>query len=171
MTNVRQLNLPQWRRLAEKPENRCIIPLTEFCEWSREKDPEMGIKGEMWFNVIDQPVFGVAGFWQAIGDKPGFAMVTCDANELVKPIHPKAMITILHENEWGLPALTKTRPWRSPADKEKGARSDALRWSQFSTMANVYIFRRFGSSVRLISSRSASNPDHHRYNRQSGLRA
>jgi putative SOS response-associated peptidase YedK len=28
MTNVRQLGLPQWRRLAEKPENRCLIPLT-----------------------------------------------------------------------------------------------------------------------------------------------
>jgi putative SOS response-associated peptidase YedK len=27
-------------------------------------------------------------------------MVTCDANELVAPIHPKAMITILHEDEW-----------------------------------------------------------------------
>ncbi|WBO23911.1 SOS response-associated peptidase family protein [Sphingomonas abietis] len=100
MTNVRQLNLPQWRRLAEKPENRCIIPLTEFCEWSRDKDPEMGIKGEMWFATTDQPIFGVAGFWQMIGDKPGFSMVTCDANEMVKPIHPKAMITILREDDW-----------------------------------------------------------------------
>ena len=79
MTNVRNLGLPQWRRLAERPENRCIIPLTEFCEWGREKDPEMGIKGEMWFACADQPIFGVAGLWQAIGDKPGFAMVTCDA--------------------------------------------------------------------------------------------
>lgn len=100
MTNVRNLGLPQWRRLAERPENRCIIPLTEFCEWPPNKDPELGIKGEMWFGVIDQPIFGVAGFWQAIGDKPGFSMVTCDPNELVAPIHPKAMITILHEDQW-----------------------------------------------------------------------
>lgn len=34
MTNVRNLGLPQWRRLAEKPENRCLVPLTEFCEWT-----------------------------------------------------------------------------------------------------------------------------------------
>jgi putative SOS response-associated peptidase YedK len=27
-------------------------------------------------------------------------MVTCDPNELVAPIHPKAMITILHESDW-----------------------------------------------------------------------
>ena len=100
MTNVRTLNAPQWRRLVERPENRCIIPLTEFCEVAREKDPEMGIKGEMWFACTDQPIFGVAGFWQAIGDKPGFAMVTCDANEVVALIHPKAMIMILHEADW-----------------------------------------------------------------------
>ena len=100
MTNVRSLGLPQWRRLAERPENRCLIPLTEFCEWSRDKDPEHGIKGEMWFRVTDQPIFAVAGFWQAIADKPGFAMVKCDANELVAPIHPKAMITVLEEADW-----------------------------------------------------------------------
>jgi putative SOS response-associated peptidase YedK len=27
-------------------------------------------------------------------------MVTCDPNELVEPIHPKAMITILEEQDW-----------------------------------------------------------------------
>jgi putative SOS response-associated peptidase YedK len=27
-------------------------------------------------------------------------MVTCDPNELVAPIHPKAMITILAEEDW-----------------------------------------------------------------------
>ena len=33
MTNVRNLGLPQWRRLAAEPHNRCLVPLTEFCEW------------------------------------------------------------------------------------------------------------------------------------------
>jgi putative SOS response-associated peptidase YedK len=102
MTNVRQLGLPQWRRLAASPENRCLIPLTEFAEWTPEKDAEHGIKGEMWFHVTDQPTFAVAGFWQAIGDYRGFAMVTCEPNELVAPIHPKAMITILAESDWEL---------------------------------------------------------------------
>ena len=104
MTNVRNLNLPQWRRLAEQPANRCLIPLTEFCEWTPKKldagDGKPPLKGEMWFAVDDQPVFAVAGFWQAIGDERCFAMVTCDPNELVKPIHPKAMITILEEADW-----------------------------------------------------------------------
>ena len=37
MTNVRTLALPQWRRLAAGPHNRCLIPLTEFFEWTPEK--------------------------------------------------------------------------------------------------------------------------------------
>lgn len=37
MTNVRNLKLPQWRKLAVDPANRCLIPPTEFCEWTSEK--------------------------------------------------------------------------------------------------------------------------------------
>lgn len=103
MTNVRNLALPQWRRLAKRPENRCLVPLTEFCEWTPELH-QVGdgkpIKGEMWFAVTDQPVFAVAGFWQRTAKGNGFTMVTCDANELVAPIHPKAMITVLEEADW-----------------------------------------------------------------------
>jgi putative SOS response-associated peptidase YedK len=99
MTNVRNLSLPVWRKLAEKPENRCIIPLTEFCEFTPEKhdleDGKPPLKGEMWFGVPDQPVFAVAGFWQRTTEGNGFTMVTCDPNALVAPIHPKAMITVL----------------------------------------------------------------------------
>ena len=99
MTNVRQLSLPQWRRLAEKPEQRCLIPLTEFCEWTPESHAigkGKPIKGEMWFACTDQSMFAMAGFWQHLaGDKRGFTMVTCDPNEMVAPIHPKARITIL----------------------------------------------------------------------------
>ena len=35
MTNVRDLG--RWRALASRPENRCLMPLTEFCEWTPEK--------------------------------------------------------------------------------------------------------------------------------------
>jgi putative SOS response-associated peptidase YedK len=96
ITNVRDLK--RWRPRLEKPEGRCIIPLTEFCEWTPDKHDIGGgkpIKGEMWFDVVDQDVFAVAGVWQQLGDKRWFAMLTCDANPLVEPIHPKAMITIL----------------------------------------------------------------------------
>ena len=103
MTNVRNLALPQWRRLAERRENRCLVPLTEFCEWAPEAtefgDGKKPVRGEMWFDVPDDPIFAVAGFWQRTARGTGFTMVTCDANEIVAPIHPKAMITILHPDD------------------------------------------------------------------------
>lgn len=103
MTNVRQLHLPQWRALAERPENRCLVPLTEFAEFTPDKhdlgDGKPPLKGEMWFSVNDQPTFAVAGFWQATAEGNAFAMVTCAPNSLVAPIHPKAMITILRPED------------------------------------------------------------------------
>jgi putative SOS response-associated peptidase YedK len=103
MTNVRNLKLAQWRALASDPAHRCLIPLTEFCEFTPEKhdlgDGKPPLKGEMWFDVLDQDVFAIGGFWRQIGDQRYFAMVTCDPNELVAPIHPKAMITILHPSD------------------------------------------------------------------------
>jgi putative SOS response-associated peptidase YedK len=37
MTNVRNLALPQWKRLAEQTEQRCLVPLTAFAEWTPDK--------------------------------------------------------------------------------------------------------------------------------------
>jgi hypothetical protein len=38
-------------------------------------DGKKPLKGEMWFAVPDQPVFAVAGFWQATEAGNSFAMV------------------------------------------------------------------------------------------------
>ena len=100
ITNVR--DLARWRPRLERPEGRCLIPLTEFCEWTptvHQVGEGKPIKGEMWFDVTDQDVFAVAGVWQQLGDQRWFAMLTCDANELVAWYHPKAMITIVHPDD------------------------------------------------------------------------
>lgn len=126
MTNVRNLALPQWRKLAEKPENRCLVPLTEFCEFTPEKhdlgDGKPALKGEMWFAVPSQPVFAVAGFWQTTAEGNGFTMVTCDPNALVSPIHPKAMITILSPDDidtWLRGSYDDVVRLQKPFDPEK----------------------------------------------------
>lgn len=102
MTNVRDL-VGRWKPLASDPAKRCLIPVTEFAEWTPDRhdlgDGKPPIKGEMWFRATDQELFAIAGFWQEIGGEKFYAMVTCDANELVKPIHPKAMVTILHRDD------------------------------------------------------------------------
>ena len=102
LTNVRDLK--RWRSRLEDPGQRCLVPLTEFAEWTAKPvdlgDGKKPIKGEMWFTVSDQPVFAVAGVWQQLGDVRHFAMMTCDPNDLVAPIHPKAMITILPPEDY-----------------------------------------------------------------------
>lgn len=75
------------------------MPLTEFCEWTPDTHragSARATKGRIWFGVVDQPTFIMAGFWQETKEGRGFTMVTCDPNEFVAPIHPEAMITILH---------------------------------------------------------------------------
>lgn len=96
-TNVRQLD--RWRWLTTLPERRCLIPVSEFCEQTAQRydlgDGKPALSGQMWFATTDQPQFAIAGFWQAIGANRHFAMVTCNPNSMVAPIHPKAMVTIL----------------------------------------------------------------------------
>jgi putative SOS response-associated peptidase YedK len=140
MTNVRNLALPQWKALASKPEQRCLIPLTEFCEWTPDKhdlgDGKPKLKGEMWFALPDQPIFAVAGFWHHIMDGNGFAMVTCDPNDLVAPIHPKAMITILHPDDhdrWLTGTLEDVVALQQPYDE----RSMNVRGPSFPTRAAI----------------------------------
>jgi putative SOS response-associated peptidase YedK len=62
MTNVRNPALPQWRKLGADPARRCLVPLTESCEWTPEPielgDGKKSVNGAMWLQVTDQPLFG-----------------------------------------------------------------------------------------------------------------
>lgn len=104
VTNVRNIKSPFWRAWL-KSEFRCLVPATAFCEWSdtRPKIPHWFALGE------DRPLFAFAGIWRAwTGERKGlsgahhlFAFLTTDANEVIGPIHAKAMPVILvNESEW-----------------------------------------------------------------------
>lgn len=71
MRNVRNLGLPQWHRLSENPANRCLVPLTDFCEWTPAKhalgDGKPPLKGEMWYASQSLPFVMVAA---ALEHKP-----------------------------------------------------------------------------------------------------
>jgi putative SOS response-associated peptidase YedK len=62
--NVRNLTLRQSRNFASRPDTRCVVPLIEFREFTPDKHNLEGgkppLKGEMWFQVVDQLVFAVA---------------------------------------------------------------------------------------------------------------
>lgn len=96
VTNVRNLSSPFWRSALANPERRCLVPVTSFCEWTGEK----GAKTKVWFEVTDQEVFAFAGIWRPAEDGTRMAFLTCEPNQLVGAVHPKAMPVILRSDDY-----------------------------------------------------------------------
>jgi putative SOS response-associated peptidase YedK len=99
VTNVRNLASPMWRNALADPARRCLVPVTAFSEWSSDPDPATGRKRKHWFALRDSELFAFAGLWRPSRDGPRYAFLTCDANELVGRVHPKAMPVILDTPE------------------------------------------------------------------------
>lgn len=95
VTNIRNLASPMWRAALADPARRCLVPVTEFSEWSHAADPVTGRKRKHWFALKDQPLFAFAGLWRVAEDGARFAFLTCEPNALVERIHPKAMPVII----------------------------------------------------------------------------
>ena len=97
VTNVRNLDSPFWRSALGDRERRCIVPVTRFCEWTAEPDPQTRRKSKVWFGLHEQddPLFAFAGIWRPGEGGPFMAFLTCDANAIVGAVHPKAMPVIL----------------------------------------------------------------------------
>lgn len=115
VTNVRNVGSPHWRRWLG-PQNRCLVPVTKFAE------PRPGGRGagNAWFQPRSgEPMF-FAGIWvpqwtsiRKLKDGPTtddlFGFLTCEPNEEVGTIHPKAMPVILAASgEW---QLWLSAPW------------------------------------------------------------
>jgi putative SOS response-associated peptidase YedK len=92
VTNVRNLKSPYWRGWL-KPEWRCLVPATSFCEWTDTRP-----KVTHWFALDERrPLFAFAGIWRLwTGERKGetgehrlFAFLTTESNEVVKPIHAR----------------------------------------------------------------------------------
>ena len=98
VTNVRNVKSPYWRGWL-KPEFRSLVPATSFCEWTDAKP-----KVTHWFALDEsRPLFFFAGIWRPwTGDRKGesgehllYSFLTCESNDVVRPIHAKAMPVIL----------------------------------------------------------------------------
>jgi putative SOS response-associated peptidase YedK len=98
VTNVRNLKSLYWRGWL-KPESRCLIPATSFCEWT-----DASPKVTHWFGLDDsRPLFAFAGIWRPwTGTRKNipaqhclYSVLTTEPNAIVKPIHSKAMPVIL----------------------------------------------------------------------------
>ena len=103
ITNIRNTKSPHWRRWLG-PANRCLVPMSSFCEYADTKPK----KTPMWFAIDDsRPLVAFAGIWTdwtgTRGTKANpvegqhllYGFLTCEPNDVVAPIHPKAMPVIL----------------------------------------------------------------------------
>ena len=103
ITNIRNTASPHWRRWLG-PVNRCLVPVTSFCEYADTKPR----KTPTWFALDEErPLFAFAGIWTTWhgirgtkanpvkGEHRLFGFLTTDANGIVGPIHPKAMPVML----------------------------------------------------------------------------
>jgi putative SOS response-associated peptidase YedK len=106
VTNARHLESRYWQPWL-KAENRCLVPATSFCEPSDAPGPD-GKKIWTWFALGEsRPLFAFAGLWRPWSGTRGtkarpvegehilFSFLTTAANEIVKPVHKKAMPVIL----------------------------------------------------------------------------
>lgn len=98
VNNIADLTSFMWRFVAPRPEHRCIIPLTGFCEAEGEK----GAKTRTWFRVRGQPIFAWAGMWKESHEwGPVYSGLMTDCNEAVRPVHDR-MPVLLHEQDYDL---------------------------------------------------------------------
>ncbi|GAA4020482.1 SOS response-associated peptidase family protein [Sphingomonas swuensis] len=98
VTNIRNLASPFWRSALNRPDRRCVVPVTRFCEWEGEK----GAKRKVWFGLHDhqEPLFGFAGLWRPGEAGVGYmAFLTCEPNSVVGAVHPKAMPVMLRPTD------------------------------------------------------------------------
>ena len=124
---VRTVTSPFWRTWLT-PEFRCLGPVPAFCEWSDSRP-----KVQHWFELAGgeaPPAFAFAGIWRPwrgtrkgeTGEHRLFSFLTCESNEIVRPIHAKAMPVVLADREdWDLwltgsteEALELQRPCPAP---------------------------------------------------------
>jgi putative SOS response-associated peptidase YedK len=74
---------------------RCLVPADGFYEW-REDD---GRKQPVWISRADGDLFAFAGIWAELSRDDGeaihsCAIVTCEPNELMRPIHDRMPVVL-----------------------------------------------------------------------------
>jgi putative SOS response-associated peptidase YedK len=108
ITNVRNVASSYWRGWL-KPNFRCLVPATSFCEYTDNLP-----KVPHWFALgPDRPPFAFAGIWRPWTGTRGtkaapqegehllFSFLTTEPNDVVRPVHAKAMPVLLTgEAEW-----------------------------------------------------------------------
>ncbi|HVK79550.1 MAG TPA: SOS response-associated peptidase family protein [Verrucomicrobiae bacterium] len=113
VTNLRNIASSHWRPIFGV-EHRCLVPFTAFSEY--DDASRKGAKALRWFARPDRGMAMLAGIWREWEGVRGtkkepvegkhllFSFLTTNANDLVRPIHAKAMPVVLtdaaQQEEW-----------------------------------------------------------------------
>jgi putative SOS response-associated peptidase YedK len=100
VTNIRNTTSKHWKRWLGV-ENRCVVPFTSFSEFSKPHG------GDVWFAFDEsRPLAVFAGIWtnwtsvrkvrEGLTTNDLFGFLTTEPNDVVGPVHPKAMPVILN---------------------------------------------------------------------------
>ena len=85
---------------------RCLIPANGFYEWRKDAS---GRKTPVWFRREDDAPVAFAGIWAreraAVGEVETCAVITCEANGLVAPVHHRMPVIV---------PRTAYREWLNP---------------------------------------------------------
>ncbi len=108
VTNIRNIKSPHWRPLLGVS-HRCLVPFTAFSEY--EDASPKGAKVIRWFAPPERGVLFFAGIWNTwrgdygskkepnVGEHRLFSFLTTEANDLVRPVHAKAMPVVLRTED------------------------------------------------------------------------
>lgn len=95
VNNIANLDSFTWRFIAPKPEHRCLIPLTGFCEAEGAK----GSKCRTWLSVKEQPIVAWAGMWTDSKEWGAvYSGLMTDCNEAIRPIHTRMPVLLQEED-------------------------------------------------------------------------
>lgn len=108
VTNIRNIASPHWRPVLG-PAHRCLVPFTAFSEY--EDNSPRGAKIIRWFAPRNRGMLMFAGIWRSwsgdygskkepnFGDHLLYSFLTTEPNDIVRPVHAKAMPVVLATQE------------------------------------------------------------------------
>jgi putative SOS response-associated peptidase YedK len=108
---------PSWRGPWTRGQ-RCVLPATGFYEWHVNEDRS---KTPFYITCADQPVFGLAGLWDASRADDGSVIQSC----AIVTMSPNSLLAEIHNAKQRMPAILQSQDiqaWLTgPIDQARAA--------------------------------------------------